>query len=208
MDYISHSAESAIDDMARGMSSIETHSVTALENPHIHLIDFENWEALAYDLALGVANDQELAKGYGVEIHALHSTIENTNFKKMLATKKKEVDGLGDGADFTIKMRLITNKAAPKLLSRLLSNGTEDKDFAKLFEIATRLAQLEPSKDAEPDAQGIIGAGITINLHGMPGLEHLNTVSDTPKPSIVTPDIEDAEVVSHNNAISEDLLWL
>lgn len=206
MDYISHSAESAIDDMARGMSSIDTHSVSRTENPHIHLIEFENWEALAYDLALGVANDQELAKGYGVEIHALHSTIENPNFKKMLATKKKEVENLGDGADFTIKMRLITNKAAPKLLNRLLSNNTEDKDFAKLFEIATRLAQLEPTKDAEPDDRGIVGAGITINLHGMPGLEHLSVVSDEPIPHTAKPEIEDAELIS--NDISEDLVWL
>lgn len=206
MDYISHSAESAIDDMARGMSSIDTHSVSRTENPHIHLIEFENWEALAYDLALGVANDQELAKGYGVEIHALYSTIENPNFKKMLATKKKEVENLGDGADFTIKMRLITNKAAPKLLNRLLSNNTEDKDFAKLFEIATRLAQLEPTKDAEPDDRGIVGAGITINLHGMPGLEHLSVVSDGPIPHTTKPEIEDAELVS--NDISEDLVWL
>lgn len=208
MDYISHSAESAIDDMARGMSSIDTHHVAKTETPHIHLIEFENWEALAYDLALGVANDEELAKGYRVDIHALHSTIENPNFKKMLATKKKEVDSLGDGADFTIKMRLITNKAAPKLLNRLLSNGTEDKDFAKLFEIATRLAQLEPSKDAEPDDRGIVGAGITINLHGMPGLEHLTTVSDEQKPTAVKPDIEDAELVASTDGISEDLLWL
>lgn len=206
MDYISHSAESAIDDMARGMSSIDTHSVSRTENPHIHLIEFENWEALAYDLALGVANDQELAKGYGVEIHALHSTIENPNFKKMLATKKKEVENLGDGADFTIKMRLITNKAAPRLLNRLLNNNTEDKDFAKLFEIATRLAQLEPTKDAEPDDRGIVGAGITINLHGMPGLEHLTTVSDAHKTPTIKPEIEDAELVSSNTG--EDLLWL
>ncbi len=208
MDYISHSAESAIDDMARGMSSIDTHSVSKIENPHIHLIEFENWEALAYDLALGVANDQELAKGYRVELHALHSTIDNPNFKKMLETKKKEVASLGDGADFTIKMRLITNKAAPKLLNRLLNNATEDKDFAKLFEIATRLAQLEPAKDAEPDDRGIVGAGITINLHGMPGLEHLTTVSSDSPPKNIVEDIEDVEVVSKNIDISEDLLWL
>lgn len=208
MDYISHSAESAIDDMARGMSSIDTHSVARTEDPHIHLIEFENWEALAYDLALGVASDQELANGYGVELEALYSTLQNLNFKKMLEVKKKEVDGLGNGADFTVKMRLIANKAAPTLLKRLLSGATEDKDFVKLFETATRLGQLEPSKDEEPDDRGIVGAGITINLHGMPGLEHLTTVSSDPKPSKKVDIIEDAEVVHTDPDDSGDLLWL
>lgn len=208
MDYISHSAESAIDDMARGMSSIDTHSVTRTEDPHIQLIEFEHWEALAYDLALGVAGDQDLANGYGVEIESLYSTIQNVNFKKMLEVKKKEVDGLGNGADFTVKMRLIANKAAPKLLKRLLSGGTEDKDFVKLFETATRLGQLEPSKDEEPDERGIVGAGITINLHGMPGLEHLTTVSSDTKVVKVKDDIEYAEVVNAGPDESEDLLWL
>lgn len=208
MDYISHSAESAIDDMARGMSSIDTHNVARTEDLHIQLIEFENWEALAYDLALGVASDQELANGYGVEIEALYSTIQNVNFKKMLDVKKKEVDGLGNGADFTVKMRLIANKAAPTLLKRLLSGATEDKDFVKLFETATRLGQLEPSKDEEPDDRGLVGAGITINLHGMPGLEHLTTVSSDLKPNKKPDTIEDAEVVDATDDVSGDLLWL
>lgn len=208
MDYISHSAESAIDDMARGMSSIDTHSVVKTEEVHIHLIEFENWEALAYDLALGVASDQELANGYGVELESLYSTLQNINFKKMLDVKKKEVDGLGNGADFTVKMRLIANKAAPKLLRRLLSNGTEDKDFVKLFETATRLGQLEPSKDEEPDDRGIVGAGITINLHGMPGLEHLTTVSADTKPTPKQEVIEEAQLVDNIPDDGEELLWL
>lgn len=208
MDYISHSAESAIDDMARDMSSVDTHSIVRTEEPHIRLIAFENWEALAYDLALGVASDQELANGYGVELEALYSTLQNPNFKKMLEVKKKEVDGLGNGADFTVKMRLIANKAAPKLLKRLLSGGTEDKDFVKLFETATRLGQLEPSKDEEVDDRGLVGAGITINLHGMPGLDHLTVGSAEPKVAKEKEDIEYAEVVQDQPDDSEDLLWL
>lgn len=208
MDYISHSAERAIDDMARGMSSVDTHSVTKTDDVHIKLIEFENWEALAYDLALGVASDQALANGYGVELEALYSTLQNENFKKVLEVKKKEVDGLGNGADFTVKMRLIANKAAPKLLRRLLSNGTDDKDFVRLFETATRLGQLEPSKDEEPDDRGIVGAGITINLHGMPGLEHLTNQEREVPVSRSDPTIEDAEVVQSSDDTSGGLEWL
>lgn len=207
MRDISHSAESAIDDMVRGMSSVDTYQVTDTPDVHIKLVEFENWEALAYDLALGVADENELAAGYGVEIAALHSTMSNPNFSKMLESKKKEVASLGDGADFTVKMRLITNKAAPKLLRRLLSNGTEDKDFAKLFEIATRLAQLEPAKgENADDDRGIVGSGININLYGMPGLGHLageagaKVVSEPAK----VEDIEDADLIED----SEDLTWL
>ena len=208
MRDISHSAESAIDDMVRDMSSVDTHEVAKTADVHIKLIEFENWEALAYDLALGVADERELATGYGVELHALHSTMTNTNFIKMLDTKKREVAGLGDGADFTVKMRLITNKAAPRLLRRLLSNGTEDKDFAKLFEIATRLAQLEPSKEEDAgDERGILGTGLSINLYGMPGLDHIGKVKDANTAERATEKsldpIEDAEELG-----DEELTWL
>ena len=206
MRSISYGAESVIDDMARDMSSVDTYSVTKTEDIHTKLIDFENWEALAYDLALGVASEEELAVGYGVDIFALENTIANDNFAKMLKSKVREVESLGDGADFTIKMRLIANKAAPKLLRRLLSNATEDKDFVKLFETATRLAQLEPSKEAEENPSVVVGTGISINLYGMPGLEHLsvnNSVEHEVKPTKL--DIEDAEVT----ADAEDgLAWL
>lgn len=210
MRDISYSAESAIDDMVRDMSSVDTHDVGKTADIHIKLIEFENWEALAYDLALGVADEKELAAGYGVELHALHSTMTNKNFQKMLETKKREVEGLGDGADFTVKMRLITNKAAPRLLRRLMSNSTEDKDFAKMFEIATRLAQLEPSKDEDAgDERGILGTGISINLYGMPGLEHIGTVKNTDVPVNTAEKyrdpIEDAEVLDDD---SGDLPWL
>lgn len=210
MRDISYSAESVIDDMARDMLSVDTHSVTKTENIHVKAIEFENWEALAYDLALGVASDQELAAGYGVDMDTLHATLSNANFTKMRATKEKEVANLGDGADFTVKMRLIANRATPKLLRRLMSNATEDKDFIKLFETATRLAQLEPEKK-EGEELNIAGAGININLYGMPGLEHIGTtqtephdITPTTKETTTTTsvEIEDADIVD------EEFQWL
>lgn len=205
MREISYGAESVIDDIVRDMSSVDIYNVTKTPDIHVKTIDFENWEALAYDLALGVASEEELASGYGVELSALVATLSNSNFIKMRAVKEKEVANLGDGADFTVKMRLIANRATPKLLRRLMSNGTEDKDFIKLFETATRLAQLEPKKEEADDERGIVGSGININLYGMPGLEHIGTVHTEPHdvtPTAKTIVIEDADLVG------EELTWL
>lgn len=205
MREISYGAESVIDDIVRDMSSVDTYNVTKTPDIHVKTIDFENWEALAYDLALGVASEEELASGYGVELSELVATLSNSNFIKMRAVKEKEVANLGDGADFTVKMRLIANRATPKLLRRLMSNGTEDKDFIKLFETATRLAQLEPKKEEADDERGIVGSGININLYGMPGLEHIGTVHTEPHdvtPTVKTIVIEDADLVG------EELTWL
>lgn len=203
MTNISPKAERLLDDMSRSLEGrdVDTHRVPKVPEPHLETIEFEHWESLAYDLALGIASDKDLAAGYGISELQLSHLKANPNFAKMLDAKQKEVENLGDNADFTVKMRMIANRATPKLLQRLMNPATEDKDFIKLYETTTRLAKLEPPKETASDNEAAPGSGISINLYGMPGLEHLSqeptkVVSETKEP------IEDADVVS------EDLKWL
>lgn len=163
------------------------------------LLPFEKWEALAYDLALDYVDRHTLAGEYDISDETLQKLLENQYFVKMYHAKQEEVKSLGSDASFTVKMRMIANRAMPQFLTRLTQSTTTDRDFHNLFRTAIELAQLAP-QEVEPAHPQMVGANITFNLGGVPGLEHLLMTTDQPsvQPTPPSPlaDITDAQVLS------------
>lgn len=153
-------------------------------------IGFELWEALAYDLALDHADRNTILEAYGLTENQLNHLMGNAYFEKMLQAKRDEIKQIGSDAAFVVKMRMVANRATPQFLKRLTDNSTSNKDFVALFKMATEFAQLTPQADDESNVpQAVIGASITFNIQGVPGLEHLANASIPPPPD----DITDAE---------------
>lgn len=164
-------------------------------------IGFELWEALAYDLALDNANPQIIANGYNITLTQLDELRANPYFDKMLRNKQEEVKQLGSDAAFAVKMRMVANRATPQFLQRLTSSATNNKDFHALFKTAVELAQLVPQADNDDvPPQAVIGASVTFNIQGVPGLDHLSTsVSTTAPPAQDVTDAEFEEVIEHQS---------
>lgn len=152
-------------------------------------IGFELWEALAYDLALSHADPATIADEYRLTTAQLAHLQENEYFAKMLKAKQDEVAQLGTQAAevaFTVKMRMLANRATPEFLKRLTHPSTSTKDFHNLFKLAVELAQLTPKQsDGEVDTP-VIGASVVFNISGVPGLSHLQA-------AVRTDNITDAE---------------
>lgn len=134
-------------------------------------IPVEYWEAIAYDLALGTADEDLLAERLALppeDVRALH---DNPFFAKLLAEKRTEIASLDENAGFTVAYRMIANRASSHFLRRLTDPATTDRDFLNLFKQAVELARLKPPETApQPAAQ----ATVMFNIQGIPGLEHLN----------------------------------
>lgn len=140
-------------------------------------IGSELWEALAYDLALKSAPDDEIARGYGLTAAGFAALRKNRYFAKLTLAKAEEVEGLGADASFQVKMRMVANKATPMLLRRLLDDSTSAKDFQSLYRTVVELAKLLPKEDPLP---AVSGPTVTFNISGVPGLEHLGADCATP----------------------------
>ena len=154
-------------------------------------IGFELWEALAYDLALAHADPATIADEYRLTTAQLAHLQENEYFAKMLKAKREEVAQLGSQAAevaFTVKMRMLANRATPEFLKRLTHPATSTKDFHNLFKLAVELAQLGPTKQDETNATPVIGASVVFNISGVPGLSHLQA-----QPTATTSEAVDAE---------------
>lgn len=169
-------------------------------------IGFELWEALAYDLALDHTDKQTIAEAYRLTVPQLEHLQANPYFNKMFQAKKDEIKQIGSDAAFVVKMRMVANRATPQFLKRLTDNSTSTKDFHALFKTAVELAQLMPQPDEETNVpQAVIGASVTFNIQGVPGLEHLTTVN--PQPTDVSNDVTDADwedVITHRTRQSTD----
>ena len=162
--------------------------------PKSNAVEFELWETLAYDLALANTDQQTIANAYDLTIDQLEQLQTNPYFAKILQAKKDEVKQLGSDATFTVKMRMVANRATPQLLRRLTDPNTANRDFLAMFKTVTELGQLipQPSQDDSPQPT-LIGASITFNISGVPGLEHLSTASQSSQTVI---DAEFDEVVN------------
>lgn len=161
-------------------------------------ISFALWEALAYDLALANTDEDTLCQAYDITPVSLANLKENTFFAKMLTAKKEEVAQLGTDAAFAVKMRMIANQATPQFLKRLVSPNTPTKEFHTLFRTAVELAQLIPHPQEDQPSTPVIGASVTFNIQGVPGLDHLSSIKATAETltSMQNEDnIIDAEVV-------------
>lgn len=163
-------------------------------------IGFELWEALAYDLALDHTDKQTIAEAYCLTVPQLEHLQANPYFDKMFQAKKDEVKQIGSDAAFVVKMRMVANRATPQFLKRLTSEATSTKDFHALFKTAVELAQLMPQPDEETNVpQAVIGASVTFNIQGVPGLEHLTVKQDdlsaTGNSSEDIVDVEFSEVI-------------
>lgn len=155
-------------------------------------IGFELWEALAYDLALAHADPATIADEYRFTTDQLAHLQENEYFAKMLKAKREEVAQLGSQAAevaFTVKMRMLANRATPEFLKRLTHPATSTKDFHNLFKLAVGLAQLNPTEQDETNTTPVIGASVVFNISGVPGLSHLQA-----QPTPPTIDAEYVEV--------------
>lgn len=175
----------------------DTYEVSTNTTP----IGFELWEALAYDLALAHADPTTIADEYRLTTAQLAHLQENEYFAKMLKAKREEVAQLGSQAAevaFTVKMRMLANRATPEFLKRLTHPATSTKDFHNLFKLAVELAQLDPTEQDETNATPVIGASVVFNINGVPGLSHLQA-QPTPQPtpqSTHTLDAEYTEVIT------------
>ena len=171
----------------------DTYEVSTNTTP----IGFELWEALAYDLALAHADPTTIADEYRLTTTQLAHLQENEYFAKMLKAKREEVAQLGSQAAevaFTVKMRMLANRATPEFLKRLTHPATSTKDFHNLFKLAVELAQLDPTEQDETNATPVIGASVVFNINGVPGLSHLQA-QPTPQPTH-TLDAEYTEVIT------------
>lgn len=164
-------------------------------------IGFELWEALAYDLALDHTDRSTIAEAYHLTVQQLDHLEANPYFDKMLKAKKDEIKQIGSDAAFVVKMRMVANRATQQFLKRLTDNSTSTKDFHALFKTAVELAQLMPQPNEETNVpQAVIGASITFNIQGVPGLDHLSTASAQPANN--EQDVTDADwedVIEHQN---------
>ena len=174
-------------------------------------IGFELWEALAYDLALAHADPITIADEYRLTTAQLAHLQENEYFAKMLKAKREEVAQLGSQAAevaFTVKMRMLANRATPEFLKRLTHPATSTKDFHNLFKLAVELAQLDPTEQDETTATPVIGASVVFNINGVPGLSHLqaqstDTISDTVDAEYTEIITTDEPEHTHNDELGE-----
>lgn len=144
--------------------------------PNVPPVPFELWETLAYDLALANADHQTIADAYDITIEQLDYLQKNAYFTKILQAKKDEVKQLGSDATFAVKMRMVANRATPQLLRRLIDPNTNNRDFLAMYKTVTELGQLIPQPVQENTPQPtLIGASVTFNIGGVPGLEHLSS---------------------------------
>lgn len=162
--------------------------------PTTNPVQFELWETLAYDLALANTDPQTIANAYEITTDRLEQLQTNPYFAKILQAKKDEVKQLGSDATFAVKMRMVANRATPQLLRRLTDPSTANRDFLAMFKTVTELGQLipQPSQDDSPQPT-LIGASVTFNISGVPGLEHLSTAN---QPTQAVIDAEFDEVVN------------
>ncbi len=162
--------------------------------PQVGGVPYDYWESIAYDLALGHAPTEQLCKAYDIDQRQLHELHENPYFKKLLASKKQEVQDVGDNATTVTKFRMIANIGMREFVRRLTSVNTSDKDFHTLFRTALEVGRQLPQPDKSGGVAIEMGTGgnqMTFNIYGMPGLEHLQSamVDET------TQDAEFVEVV-------------
>ena len=143
-------------------------------------LSFEEWEAFAYDIALGSDDILSLCKNYGVPENKLGALLANPYFKRLLEAKKTEIEELGIEAPFVVKMRLISNKASSMFLRRLLNPMTSDRDFQLLYKTAVELARLTPETTAKssasfgsPASPFAPASQVIFNIQGVPDLNHL-----------------------------------
>ena len=162
--------------------------------PTTNPVQFELWETLAYDLALANTDPQTIANAYEITTDQLEQLQTNPYFAKILQAKKDEVKQLGSDATFAVKMRMVANRATPQLLRRLTDPSTANRDFLAMFKTVTELGQLIPQPSQDDSQQPtLIGASVTFNISGVPGLEHLSTASQSSQNVI---DAEFDEVVN------------
>ena len=162
--------------------------------PQVGGVPYDYWESIAYDLALGHAPTEQLCQAYDIDQRQLHELHENPYFKKLLASKKQEVQDVGDNATTVTKFRMIANIGMREFVRRLTSVNTSDKDFHTLFRTALEVGRQLPQPDKSGGVAIEMGTGgnqMTFNIYGMPGLEHLQSATvDEP-----TQDAEFVEVV-------------
>ena len=162
--------------------------------PTTNPVQFELWETLSYDLALANTDPQTIANAYEITTDQLEQLQTNPYFAKILQAKKDEVKQLGSDATFAVKMRMVANRATPQLLRRLTDPSTANRDFLAMFKTVTELGQLIPQPSQDDSQQPtLIGASVTFNISGVPGLEHLSTASQSSQNVI---DAEFDEVVN------------
>ena len=171
-------------------------------------IGFELWEALAYDLALAHADPTTIADEYRLTTAQLAHLQENEYFAKMLKAKREEVAQLGSQAAevaFTVKMRMLANRATPEFLKRLTHPATATKDFHNLFKLAVELAQLGPTEQDETTATPAIGASVVFNINGVPGLSHLQAQETPPTIDAEYVEVTPATSTTHTDDLEYEL---
>ena len=170
-------------------------------------VGFHLWEAIAYDIALDASPPSAIAHAYGITEADLIALQENQYFAKLLASKCQEIEDVGDNAETTLRFRMATNMAMGEFIRRLTSKNTADKDFHQLFRTSLEMAKLIPQPTKEPQPTTIqAGSGITFNLIGVPGLEHLSaqpvpqaqTMQTTqPKPVVIEHNPQDDNTITY-----------
>lgn len=181
------------DDIYDDVSVEHIFSMTTTETKQNDTVVYELWEALAYDIALGITPIDEICKGYNITTDAFAKLQQNPYFSKILATKRKEVQEVGDQASTITQFRMIATSSLREFNRRLKSVHTSDKDFHALFRTALEIGRLIPTKAEGVQIDVGQGSGATINVFGIPGLEHLASNAYTPIEPTPLPTVIDSE---------------
>lgn len=148
--------------------------------PQVGAVPYEYWESLAYDIALGTAPPEQMCEAYGIGLADLEMLRKSPYFSKLLAAKKQEVLEAGDNAATITKFRIIANMGMREFMRRLTSRHTSDRDFHAMLRTSLEMGRYLPDKNPTNDVQIAIGnnggggSGMTFNIYGIPGLDHLN----------------------------------
>lgn len=187
----------AIDDVAPHNQPLQP----SQEDPYDLLVPFDEWEALAYDLALAITDRATIATAYHLTCEQLDTLQSSPHFSKLLQAKIDEVNNLGSGAYFAVKMRMLANRAAPQLLYRLTNSNTSDKDFLAMFKAVTELGQL--SQNMRDDKNALVSANVVFNISGVPGLDHLAAPRPEPPPDVSDADWQEVIMPRANKILTD-----
>lgn len=148
--------------------------------------DSRQWEGLAYDIVLseeyGIHTVADVLKSYRLTSAEYRLLLGNADFKRLLDSKRAEVQGLGSGAPSIVAMRVILSKSLPLLHERLRNPDMTDRDFHAIFKLLVDGARLAPVQAESTGAPSVV-----FTIQGIPGLEHTGRVVEgevTPSPAV------------------------
>ena len=152
--------------------------------PYAPYLSPAQWGSLAYDILLdnGSTGPSDILTCYGITQAQLDELLQNPHFIATMDEVRTELSKLGDNAKFIARARALTENMLPVIFKRGMDPRTETKEVLSIFKTIASLSMLDPTtngtKSKSDDAPDLgRGGSFTMNLYGIPGLEHLQGLS-------------------------------